>query len=209
MPARIRLQRHGRKKRPFYKIVIADQRSPRDGKFIDKIGTYNPTTVPAEIDIDIDKAVDWLQNGAQPTDTVRAILSFKGVLYKKHLLRGVRKGAIKEEDVDGLFAKWLEEKQKSYDNKKANKQKAAEEKARKEAEEKAAKLKAEQDAEKEAKAQAEAEAKAAEAAATETVEEKADDNAPTAEAKDTEEVKAAEEKKTEEPSADAAAETKE
>ncbi|HMU71204.1 MAG TPA: 30S ribosomal protein S16, partial [Ferruginibacter sp.] len=92
MAVKMRLQRHGSKKRPFYFIVVADGRSPRDGKFIQKLGTYNPLTVPATIQIDRQKALDWLQKGAQPTDTVRRILSFKGVLYLKHLLRGVSLG---------------------------------------------------------------------------------------------------------------------
>src|SRR5687768_332470 len=92
MPVKIRLQRHGSKKRPFYFIVVADARAPRDGKFIQKIGTYNPLTVPASIQLDRQRALDWLHKGAQPTDTVRRILSFKGVLYLKHLLRGVKLG---------------------------------------------------------------------------------------------------------------------
>lgn len=96
---------------PFYHIVIADGRAPRDGKFIDKIGTYNPLTKPAEIDINIDRAVEWLNNGAQPSDTVRAILSYKGVLYKKHLLTGVRKGALTQEQADMKFETWQKEKQ--------------------------------------------------------------------------------------------------
>ena len=92
MPVKIRLQRHGSKKRPFYFIVVADARAPRDGKFIQKIGTYNPVTEPAVIQIDRQKALEWLHKGAQPTDTVRKILSTKGVLYLKHLLRGVSLG---------------------------------------------------------------------------------------------------------------------
>ena len=92
MPVKIRLQRHGSKKRPFYFIVVADARSPRDGKFIQKLGTYNPLTVPATIQLDRQKALEWLSKGATPTDTVRRILSFKGVLYLKHLLRGVKLG---------------------------------------------------------------------------------------------------------------------
>jgi small subunit ribosomal protein S16 len=96
MAVKMRLQRHGSKKRPFYFIVIADARSPRDGKFIQKLGSYNPLTVPATIQIDRQKALDWLQKGAQPTDTVRRILSFKGVLYLKHLLRGVGLGLFDE-----------------------------------------------------------------------------------------------------------------
>ena len=101
MPVKIRLQRVGRKKAPFYHIVIADSRSPRDGKFIEKIGTYNPTTVPALIDINKDKALDWLQKGAQSSDTVHKILSYKGVLFHKHLLRGVKKGVLTQEAADG------------------------------------------------------------------------------------------------------------
>ncbi len=97
MAVKIRLQRKGKKKQPFYHIVIADARSPRDGRFIEKIGTYNPLTSPATIDIDRDKAFDWLSKGAQPTETVRAILRFKGVLYRTHVMRGVAKGAHTEE----------------------------------------------------------------------------------------------------------------
>ncbi len=110
MPAKMRLQRHGKKGKPFYHIVIADGRAPRDGRFIEKIGTYNPITNPAEINIDLDKAITWLQNGAQPTDTVRAILSYKGVLYKLHLLKGVKKGAITQEQAEAKFQTWLNEK---------------------------------------------------------------------------------------------------
>ena len=110
MPAKIRLQRHGKKGQPFYHIVIADGRAPRDGKFIEKLGTYNPMTKPATIEIDIDGAVKWLQNGAQPTDTVRAILSYKGVLYKKHLLGGVAKGAFTQEEAEVKFEAWMKEK---------------------------------------------------------------------------------------------------
>jgi len=97
MAVKIRLQRKGKKKQPFYHIVIADARSPRDGRFIEKIGTYNPLTKPATIDLDRDKAFDWLSKGAQPTETVRAMLRFKGVFYRKHVLRGVKKGAFTEE----------------------------------------------------------------------------------------------------------------
>lgn len=109
MPVKIRLQRHGSKKRPFYFIVVADARSPRDGKFIQKLGTYNPLTVPATIQIDRQKALDWLHKGAQPTDTVRRILSFKGVLYLKHLLRGVKLGLFDEATAMVKFQKWHEE----------------------------------------------------------------------------------------------------
>jgi small subunit ribosomal protein S16 len=109
MAAKIRLQRHGSKKRPFYFIVVADSRSPRDGKFIQKLGTYNPLTVPATIQIDRQKALDWLNKGATPTDTVRRILSFKGVLYLKHLLRGVKLGLFDEAAAMEKFTKWSAE----------------------------------------------------------------------------------------------------
>jgi small subunit ribosomal protein S16 len=110
MPVKIRLRRQGRKKSPFYQIVAADSRAPRDGKFLEKLGTYNPMTNPASIDLDVDKTVQWLENGAQPTDTARALLSYKGAMYKKHLLRGVRKGAFNEEEANKKFDAWLEEK---------------------------------------------------------------------------------------------------
>ena len=106
MPVKIRLQRHGSKKRPFYFIVVADARAPRDGKFIQKIGTYNPLTVPASVQLDRQKALDWLHKGAQPTDTVRRILSYKGVLYLKHLLRGVKLGLFDDAAAMDKFQKW-------------------------------------------------------------------------------------------------------
>jgi len=109
MAVKLRLQRHGSKKRPFYFIVVADARAPRDGKFIQKIGTYNPLTVPATIQLDRQKALEWLHKGAQPTDTVRRILSFKGVLYLKHLLRGVQLGLFDEATAMVKFQKWHEE----------------------------------------------------------------------------------------------------
>ena len=111
MPVKIRLQRHGKKASAFYHIVIADGRAPRDGKFIEKIGTYNPTTNPATIVLDNDKALSWLQNGAQPTDTCRAILSYKGVMYRNHLKGGIAKGALTQEQADAKFAKWETEKE--------------------------------------------------------------------------------------------------
>jgi small subunit ribosomal protein S16 len=111
MPVKIRLQRHGKKASAFYHIVIADGRAPRDGKFIEKIGTYNPTTNPATINLDTDKALSWLQNGAQPTDTCRAILSHKGVMYKNHLQGGITKGALTQDQADAKFAKWESEKE--------------------------------------------------------------------------------------------------
>ncbi|MEO5650356.1 MAG: 30S ribosomal protein S16 [Ginsengibacter sp.] len=106
MAVKMRLQRHGSKKRPFYFIVVADSRSPRDGKFIQKLGSYNPLTVPASIQVDRQKALEWLHKGAQPTDTVRRILSFKGVLYLKHLLRGVTLGLFDEAAAMEKFTKW-------------------------------------------------------------------------------------------------------
>ncbi len=112
MAVRIRLQRHGRKGRPFYKIVAADSRAKRDGKFIEALGSYNPTTVPATIELNVDRSVYWLQTGAQPTDTVRAILQFKGALYKKHLLRGVDKGALTVEEAEAKFEEWIANKNK-------------------------------------------------------------------------------------------------
>lgn len=111
MPVKIRLQRHGKKGKPFYWIVAADSRSKRDGKFLEKLGTYNPNTNPATINLDVDGSVQWLQNGAQPTDTARAILSYKGVMMKKHLLGGVAKGAFSAEEAENKFAAWLEDKE--------------------------------------------------------------------------------------------------
>ncbi len=110
MAVKIRLQRKGRKKRPFYHIVVADARAPRDGRFIEKLGTYNPMTSPATIDLDRDAAFEWLMKGAQPTDTARAILRFKGVLYKKHLNRGIQKGALTQEQADAKYQAWIDEK---------------------------------------------------------------------------------------------------
>lgn len=183
MPARIRLQRHGKKGRPFYHIVIADGRAPRDGRFIEKIGTYNPITNPAEIILDFDKALTWLQNGAQPSDTARAILSYKGVIYKSHLLKGVRKGALTEEQAEVKFQNWLREKEEKIEAKRrglteaerAERKKAFEEEAKVNearaaelAKKRAVELKAEKDAAAEEKA---------EEAAEETVEAKAEETA--------------------------------
>lgn len=110
MPARIRLQRQGKKNQPFYHIVVADGRAPRDGKFIERLGTYNPLTNPAQININMDKAVEWLNNGAQPSDTCRRILSYKGVLLKHHLQVGVAKGAISQAQADAKFDEWQKAK---------------------------------------------------------------------------------------------------
>jgi len=111
MSVKIRLQRRGRRKKPFYHIVVADARAPRDGRFIEKIGSYNPMTKPATIDLDRDLAYEWLMKGAQPTDTARAILRFKGVLYRKHLMRGVAKGALSEEKANEMYQQWIEAKE--------------------------------------------------------------------------------------------------
>ncbi len=115
MPVKIRLQRHGKKGKPFYWIVAADARAKRDGKFLEKLGTYNPNTNPAVINLDVDGTVKWLENGAQPTDTARAILSYKGILYKKHLMGGVAKGAFSEEEAEKKFEAWMAEKQDKID----------------------------------------------------------------------------------------------
>ncbi len=117
MPVKIRLQRHGKKGKPFYWIVAADSRAKRDGKYLEKLGTYNPNVNPAEINLNLDGAVQWLQNGAQPTDTARAILSYKGAMLKKHLAEGVRKGALTEEQAEKKFNDWIEEKAKAVENK--------------------------------------------------------------------------------------------
>lgn len=136
MATKIRLQRHGRKGYPFYHVVIADSRAPRDGKFIEKIGTYNPNTNPATIDLKFERALYWLGVGAQPTDTARSILSSQGVLLMKHLQGGVKKGAFSQADAEAKFAAWKEERAKAAEllaNKSAA-ARAAAEKARFEAE---------------------------------------------------------------------------
>ena len=118
MPAKIRLARHGKKHGAFYHIVVADSRSPRDGAFIEKIGTYNPNTNPATINLDVDKALSWINKGAQPTDTTRAILSYKGVMFKKHLQRGVTMGILTQEAADAKYHTWTEAKAGKIDAKK-------------------------------------------------------------------------------------------
>ena len=122
MPTKIRLQRRGKKGQAFYHIVIADGRAPRDGKFIERIGIYNPVAKPAEIELEFDKALDWLKKGAQPTDTVKAILAYKGVMYKNHLLKGVDKGAMTLEQADAKFQTWLDEKHVKISSKKSEKE---------------------------------------------------------------------------------------
>lgn len=110
MATKIRLQRHGKKSRAFYHIVAADTRAPRDGKFIEKLGTYNPNTNPATIEVDFERTLSWVKTGAEMTDTARALLSYKGILYKNHLIKGIAKGALTEAQVEEKFAKWMEEK---------------------------------------------------------------------------------------------------
>ncbi len=139
MATRIRLQRHGKKGKPFFHLVAADSRAKRDGKFIEKLGTYNPTANPAIIDINFENTLAWVQTGAEMSNTARAILSYKGVLYKNHLLNGVKKGALTAEQVEEKFAKWLSDKEAKIQGKKDGLAKNA-------TAEKAAKLKAEQEA---------------------------------------------------------------
>ena len=195
MPVKMRLARHGRKRYAYYHIVVADSRAPRDGRYIERIGTYNPNTDPATIDLDFDKAYDWLVKGAQPTDTVRAILSYKGVLYKKHLMGGVKKGAFDEAEAEKRLENWIAAKEAKIQAKidrlagdaaaEADKQLEAEKKVN---EERAAAIAAR---EAELAAEAEAAAKEAEAeAAAEEVEEEA-----TAEVEETPEANASEEEK--------------
>lgn len=199
MSVRIRLQRHGRKSKPFYHIVAADQRTKRDGRNIERIGSYDPTRNPAFIDLDFDKALKWVENGAQPTDTCRAILSYKGVLMRDHLNRGVKKGALTQDQADAKFEEWLQSKADQIDRKKSGLSKAAEKeaaerlKAEKEVREKRESVIAERQAE---EAKAAEEARAAEEAK----------NAPAVEEAPAEEAKApeatAEEKKDDAPAGD-------
>ncbi|NWO28405.1 30S ribosomal protein S16 [Capnocytophaga sp. oral taxon 903] len=173
MPVKIRLQRHGKKGKPFYWIVAANSRAKRDGKFLEKLGTYNPVSNPAQIEIDVDAAVKWLKNGAQPSDTARRILSYKGVLLKYHLLGGVAKGALTEEQAEAKFNAWVEEKANKVSTKE---QKLAKEKA----EAKAKALDAEKEANEKRKNAAVAKATEATVEATEEVSEATE--APEAEA---------------------------
>ncbi len=165
MPVKIRLQRHGKKGKPFYWIVAADARAKRDGKFLEKLGTYNPTKVPAEITLNVDRAVEWLFNGAQPTNTARAILKYKGAMLKKHLLVGVKKGAFSEEEAEKRFQAWLAEKEAKIQAHKEQVEAAkAKEKAERLEKEKAVNQ-ARAEAQKAANAEIVAEAEAAEATA--------------------------------------------
>ncbi len=169
MSVKIRLQRHGKKGKPFFHIVVADARASRDGKFIEKIGTYNPVVNPAVIELNVDAAVKWLNNGAQPTDTARAILSYKGALYKKHLQGGVAKGAFDQAEADTRFNTWLEGKEQQVLGKKDNLAKSKEEakKAAFDAESKVNQARLDAAAKIEADAKAEADAKLAEEKAAE------------------------------------------
>lgn len=175
MSVKIRLARKGRKKQAYYHVVVADSRSPRDGRFIEKIGIYNPLTDPATIDINFEKALGWLQNGAQPTDTCRAILQYKGVMMKKHLLEGVKKGAFDEAEADRRFNEWLKGKEEKIEMKKSGLEKLGEDarKRRLEAEKVIREARAAELAKKAAALAAEAEAAAKAAAAAETPEEPA------------------------------------
>ena len=176
MPVKIRLQRHGKKGKPFYWVVAADARAKRDGRYLEKLGTYNPNSNPATVDLNIDHTVSWLEKGAQPTDTARTLLSYKGVMLKHHLNGGVRKGALTQEQADTKFAAWLEEKETKIQAKKDGLTQAeSDARAKRLADEKAVSDKRLADA-----AAAEAEVEAAEAAAeaeateaTEAVEEAA------------------------------------
>lgn len=182
MPTKIRLQRKGKKGQPFYHLVIADGRAPREGKFIERIGTYNPLTKPADIKMDFDRALYWLQAGAQPTDTVRAILSYSGVLYKNHLIKGIKKGALTQEQADVKFAAWLKEKREKIENKakQVETDKKGESKKRLDAEKKVNETRAEEIAKKRA-AELKAKEKQAEAEVAEEVATEAQAETPVAE----------------------------
>ena len=160
MATRLRLQRRGRKNYPFYQIIVADSRAPRDGRSIERIGSYNPNTNPATITLDFDRALYWLQSGAEPSDTVRNILSNEGVLMKKHLLGGVAKGAFSEEEANRKYEEWIENKQKTVESVKTKEEEKqiAEDKARLDAEKKANQARADELAKKKADAIAELEA---------------------------------------------------
>jgi len=184
MPVKIRLQRHGKKGKPFYWIVAADARSKRDGRYLEKLGTYNPNTNPATVEVKLDNAVNWLEKGAQPTDTARTLLSYRGVMLKHHLNGGIRKGALSQEEADKKFAAWLEEKEAKIQAKKEGlSQSESELKAKRLADEKAVSDKRLADA-----AAAEAEAAAEEAAAESTEAEEATTEVAKAPAEQTEAV---------------------
>ncbi|MEH0158094.1 30S ribosomal protein S16 [Limibacter armeniacum] len=166
MAVKIRLARKGRKRKPIYNVVVADSRSPRDGKFIEKLGTFNPNVHPAQINIDVDKATQWLMVGAQPTDTARTILSKAGAMYKKHLQVGVAKGAKTQEEADKIFQEWMASKDASYAAELEAQKQAKADAIKKDQEAGVAKRKEAAEAEAKAKAEAEAAAKAEAEAAT-------------------------------------------
>ena len=209
MPVKIRLQRHGKKGKPFYWIVAADARAKRDGRYLEKLGTYNPNTNPATVNIKLEDAVTWLEKGAQPTDTARTLLSYKGVMLKHHLNGGIRKGALTQEEADKKFSAWLEEKEGKIQAKKDGlSQTESDAKAKRLADEKAVSDKRLTDA-----AAAEAEAAAAEATEESAVEETQTADAPeenaveeTPAAETTEEITADEAPVAEAPVAEAPAE---
>ena len=180
MAVKIRLTRRGRKKLAIFDVIVADARAPRDGKFIEKIGVYNPNSNPAFIDLDSDKAFQWVMKGAQPTDTVKAILSYRGVMYRKHLQIGVEKGAITQEEADKRLAEWIEKKEAKISGKteKLATAKAAEAKSRQEAEAKVNEARAEAQRKKLQEAEAAAKAAAAPAAGESTSEEGTAEEAP-------------------------------
>lgn len=208
MPTKIRLQRHGKKRYAYFHVVVADARAPRDGKFIEKLGTYNPNDNPATIDINFDRCLHWVKQGAQPTDTCRALLSYKGVLYKDHLDRGVVKGALTQDQADKKFDAWLNEKDGKIQGKKDNLAKAAAdaEKARMSAEKEANEKKAAEVLAKTSELAAAAEADTDEAVAEEAPE-AVTEEAPAAEV--AEEAAPAEEAPVAEASAEAPAEEEE
>ena len=172
MPVKLRLQRHGKKGKPFYWLVAADSRSKRDGRYLEKLGTYNPNTNPATVDIKIDEAVKWLEKGAQPTDTARTLLSYKGAMLKHHLNGGVKKGAFTQEEADKKLAVWLKEKEAKIEAKKDGLSKE-------EADAKAKRMAAEKEVSEKRLSDAAADAAAKEEAAS--TEEATSENAPTAE----------------------------
>jgi small subunit ribosomal protein S16 len=181
MPVKIRLQRHGKKGKPFYWLVAADSRAKRDGKFLEKLGIYNPNTNPATIELDVDGSVKWLNNGAQPSDTARRILSYKGVLLKHHLMGGVRKGALTEEQAEEKFNAWIAEKEAAVQAKKDGLTKEqAEAKAAALAAEKEVNAKREAEAAAAAQPEAEEATEAAEAVVAEETTEAATDATPEA-----------------------------
>jgi len=213
MPTKIRLQRHGKKRYAYYHVVVADARAPRDGKFIEKLGTYNPNDNPATIDINFDRSLHWVKEGAQPTDTVRALLSYKGVMHKDHLDRGVVKGALTQDQADKKFDAWMTEKAAKVEGKKDGLAKAADAdaKARLAAETEIKNKKASALLAKQSELAAAAEADAAEKAAAETPAEEAAPEATTEEAaapEVKEEAPVAEATKEEAPAAEAKEEDK-